>query len=70
MEYQMLRLNSKKDSEIEDHVPQSHLWTQAPRQHKATQGKGTWYRDSIKAFIHDKQILSSVNNMHALVEYE
>ena len=55
----MLRLNSKKDPEIEDYVPESPVDPGA----EATQGQRTWYRDAIKALIHDKQILSSVNNV-------
>ena len=59
MEYQMLRLNSKKDPEIENYVPESPVDPGA----EATQGQRTWYRDAIKALIHDKQILSTVNNL-------
>ena len=55
----MLRFNSKKDPEIEDYVPESLVDPGA----EATQGQRTWYRDAIKALIHDKHILSAVNNL-------
>ena len=55
----MLRLNSKKDPEIEDYAPESPVDPGA----EVTQGQRTWYREAIKALIHDKQMLSSVNNM-------
>ena len=55
----MLRLNSKKDPNILDYVPDSPVDPGA----EATQGQRTWYRDAIKALIHDKQILSTVNNL-------
>ena len=55
----MLRLNSKKDPKIKDYVPESPVNPDV----EATQGQRTWYRDAIKALIHDKQILSSINNV-------
>ena len=55
----MLRLNSHKDVHIEDYVPKSPVNPGA----ETTRGQRTWYRDSNKALINDKQILSLVNNL-------